>query len=227
MLASSSWAATISETLGSGSSPAAAGPVGPRGRERAPRAAPDSRGACRRAGRPRPRRRSARTVTRRAPRRAPGSARRRASQEYGPAAAASRGGGEALARSGRRRAARPARSASASGSPGGTSAPGAVRRDLGEAADVAHHDRLAERERRVQDARLLGVAVREHDEVGAAEVRGQLAVGDEAGHEAHRPGARAASSRSGPATSRAGRPTTQSSAPSTERNASSSTSTPL
>ena len=69
-----------------------------------------------------------------------------------------------------------------------------MRRDLGEAADVAHHDRLAEREGRVQDARLLGVAVRQDDEVGAAEVRRELGVVDEARARSARGPARAAAS---------------------------------
>ena len=64
-------------------------------------------------------------------------------------------------------------------------------RDLGEAADVAHQDRLAEGEGRVEHARLLGVAVRQHDQVGAAEQGRDLGVGDEAGHEAHGRGAAA------------------------------------
>ena len=99
--------------------------------------------------------------------------------------------------------------------------------DLGESPDVAHYDRLAERERGEQHPRLLGVAVRENDQVGAAEVGRELGVGNEPGHEAH-PSPRALGLARRP--SRlipSGRPTTHSSAPSSSRNASSSTSTPL
>ena len=41
--------------------------------------------------------------------------------------------------------------------------------DLGEAADRAQHDRLAEGERDVEHARLLDLAVGQRDDVGAAE----------------------------------------------------------
>ena len=56
--------------------------------------------------------------------------------------------------------------------------------DLGEAADGAQDQRLAEGEAGVEDAGVLGVAVGEDDDVGAAEDRRDLGVLDEAGEEA-------------------------------------------
>ena len=56
--------------------------------------------------------------------------------------------------------------------------------DLGEASDVGEDERLAEREGGEQDAGLVDLAVREDDEVGAAEERGDLGVVDEARDEA-------------------------------------------
>ena len=86
---------------------------------------------------------------------------------------------------------------SAPGSSGATSRAAPVSGDLGEPAHVADHGRLAERQRGGQHARPvepLGPRVREHDDVGAAEERGQLGVGDEARHEPDaRAGARARS----------------------------------
>ena len=70
---------------------------------------------------------------------------------------------------------------------------GAGRGHLAEAAHVADHDRLAEGERGGQHARpvqALGPRVRQHHDVGPAEERGQLGVGDES---------RDRSGRSGPA----------------------------
>src|SRR5215217_2120022 len=51
--------------------------------------------------------------------------------------------------------------------------------DLGEAADLGQQQRLAEAERGEEDARLVDLAVGQHDEVGAAEEGGDLVVGDE------------------------------------------------
>ena len=58
-------------------------------------------------------------------------------------------------------------------------------RDLGKAADVGEHERHGEAQRGEEDARLLDLAVGQHGEVGAAEERGGLALGDEALDEAH------------------------------------------
>ena len=93
---------------------------------------------------------------------------------------------------------------------------------------LAGDDRLAEGERGVEDARLLGVAVRQGDEVGAAR-RSRAARRRGRSGETSRtraPSAAARRSRS-PMSTPSGRPTIHSSAPSTSRNASSSTSTPL
>ena len=83
---------------------------------------------------------------------------------------------------------------------------------------LAEDQRLAERERDVEHARLLRVQVGEDDDVGAAEVGGDLGIGDEAGNQAHAVG---------DARGELGIPAIHSSAPRTDRNASSSTSTPL
>ena len=113
------------------------------------------------------------------------------------------------------------------GSSGGTRRAAPVRGDLGEAADGAQHHRLAEGEAGVEDAGVLGVAVGEDDEVGAAEDRRDLGVLDEAGDEADAARApRRRAARSG-STSIRGLPTIQSSAPSTRRKASSRVSMPL
>ena len=61
---------------------------------------------------------------------------------------------------------------------------GAGLRHLGEAADRAHHQRLAEGEAGVEDAGMLGVEVGQRDDVGAAEDRRDLGLLDEAGDEA-------------------------------------------
>ncbi len=106
--------------------------------------------------------------------------------------------------------------ASASASPGRHEPRRAVAlADLGEAADARQHERLAERERRVEHARLVDLAVGQHDDVGAAEVRRDLAVGDEAGDEAHPSRARGRPARAAASIGIRGIPTIHSSAPST------------
>ncbi len=107
-----------------------------------------------------------------------------ASQEYSPLGESARAGGE--------RGARvlvaeqlAQRVAQRDGVARGERARGAGGSDLGEAANVAEQQRLAERERREQHARLVDLAVGQHHHVGAAEVRGQLVIADEARHEAH------------------------------------------
>ncbi len=69
--------------------------------------------------------------------------------------------------------------------PGRDQPGGAGRGDLGEAADGAEQQRLAEGEAGVEDAGVLGVEVGEGEEVGAAEDRRDLGVLDEAGDEAN------------------------------------------
>ena len=54
---------------------------------------------------------------------------------------------------------------------------------LSEAADVREHDRAAERQRGEEDARAVDPEVREHDELGPAQERRQLGVGQEAVHD--------------------------------------------
>ena len=88
---------------------------------------------------------------------------------------------------------------------------GAGRGDLGEAADVAQQQRLAERQRGEQHARLVDLAVGQHDEVGAAEERRAARRRRRSAARSARPAARRA--RSG-ATSIRGIPTIHSSAPS-------------
>ena len=79
-------------------------------------------------------------------------------------------------------------SRSAAGSSGGTSSRGAVlAADLGEAADVGEHHRLAEGERGVEHARLVDPPVGQHHHVGAAEEGRDLRVGHEAVDEPDRP----------------------------------------
>ena len=91
-----------------------------------------------------------------------------------------------------RPAAAPAPPAAAAGSPGGT-ASAAPWSDghLGEAAHRGGHDRLAERQRGAQHARLVDPAVGEGHDVGAAEVGGQLGVVHEPLHEPHAAAGRA------------------------------------
>ncbi len=95
-----------------------------------------------------------------------------ASQEYGPAAAAAAAvcqlGSRRLVADQLRERLRERRRV-----PGRDQADRAVTLpDLGEAADRARDDRLAEGERGVEHARLLDPAVREGDDVGAAKVGG-------------------------------------------------------
>ena len=76
--------------------------------------------------------------------------------------------------------------ASASGVPGRHehSRP-VIGHELAEAAGVAHHHRLAEREAGEQHARHVHAAVRKNEHVGASEERRQLRVAHVALHEAH------------------------------------------
>ena len=148
------------------------------------------------------------------------------SQEKGPAAA-SRAAAASSARADSLPTSSLSAAASAAVSPAATRRAAPVVGDLGEAADVAEHQRLAEGEAGVEDARVLGVAVGEGEDVGGAEDRRDLGVLDEAGEEADAgAGAAAASSCSG-STDIRGLPTIHSSAPSTRPNASSRVSMPL
>ena len=125
-----------------------------------------------------------------------------------------------------RRAARRAPPASASASSGGTSSAAPVPATSGNPPTAGEQQRPPEGERGEQHARLVDLAVREHDEVGAPEQRRQLARRRPAREPAHR-GRRA---RAGAGlTSIRGRPTIHSSAAGGEprRHASTSTSTPL
>ena len=70
---------------------------------------------------------------------------------------------------------------------GGHEPCGALRRQLGKAADGAQHHRLSEGEARVEDARVLGVPVGQGKDIGAAEDRGDLGVLHEAGQETDSP----------------------------------------
>jgi hypothetical protein len=57
--------------------------------------------------------------------------------------------------------------------------------DLGKTADVAEQQWLAKRKRREQHARLVDLAVGQHDQIGPLKVGRQLRVSDETRHEAH------------------------------------------
>ena len=152
-----------------------------------------------------------------APGRGRGSGRRPRPRSRGRRPARASRGGELGAGAARRRGARPSAAASAAGSSGATRRAAPSRGDLGEAADGAQDQRLAEGEAGVEDAGVLGVAVGQDDRSARRKIAGISASSTKRVRKRTRPGASRGEARAAAPRSMRGLPTIQSSAPSQAR----------